>query len=237
MTRAAEPERALHIVQIGYDDSVFSDGAPSDTLKRQLQYGRELARLRPGSRMSVLMFTSRPRARAFQQENVVFVPVFPKGPSGLPRLYRALWAIHGDRRVDAIGTQTVYEDAWTALLFGKHRGINVVGQVHNDFFSPLARREMLGGGLIGRTRAALGSKLLRHLYAVRVVGRRSMDRMIAEGLHSNVHVIPVPVTMLGEAIDAETEADPKRPRVLFVGRLVAEKNLEEWLRVGDTGCR
>jgi glycosyltransferase involved in cell wall biosynthesis len=230
MRRAVDPQRALHIVQIGYDDSVFREGAPSDTLKRQLGYGRTLDGLHPGSRMSVLMFTGDGKARAFRQGNVAFVPVHPKGPLGLLALYRTLAAVHQEAAIDAVATQTVYEDAWIALLFGKRRGINVVGQVHNDFFSPIARRAMLGGGLLGRARAAMGSSQLRNLHAVRVVGKRVRDRMTSEGLHGNVHVIPVPVTMQAPAGESAQE-EMGRPRVLFVGRLVEEKNLEDWLRV------
>jgi glycosyltransferase involved in cell wall biosynthesis len=230
MTRDADPQRALHIVQIGYDDSVFREGAPSDTLKRQLGYGQTLAGLRPGSRMSVLMFTSDGGARPFRQGNVAFLPVRPKCPLGLIALYRALATLHRSVTIDAVATQTVYEDAWIALLFGKRRGIDVVGQVHNDFFSPIARREMLGSGPLGRARAALGVMLLRHLHAVRVVGRGVRDRMVAEGLHGNVHVVPVPVTMRVPAIE-DGDGEASGPRILFVGRLVEEKNLEDWLRV------
>jgi glycosyltransferase involved in cell wall biosynthesis len=180
--------------------------------------------------MSVLMFTNSAAARAFQQENVAFLPVRPKGPMGLIILYRTLAALHRQTAIDVVATQTVYEDAWVAMLFGSRSGARVVGQVHNDFFSPIARREMLGAGPLGRARATTGAMLLRRLHAVRVVGKRVRDRMIAEGVHGNVHVIPVPVTMQASA-GAENGGEPERPRVLFVGRLVEEKNLEDWLRV------
>lgn len=231
MIPAIERGRALHVVQIGYDDSVFNRDAASDTVVRQLLYGRALDELRPGSRLSVVMFTNRPEASPYRQDNVVFIPVRPKGPLGLLSLYGSLGALHREQPVDAIATQTVYEDALVALVFGKPRSIQVVGQVHNDFFSPVARREMLGGGLLGKLRSALGSVALGRLDAVRAVGARTRKRMVSEKLNGNVHVIPVPVTMLLDANGEAPELEPEKARVLFVGRLVTEKNLEEWLSV------
>jgi glycosyltransferase involved in cell wall biosynthesis len=222
--------RPLHVVQIGSDDTVFADDAPSDTLRRQLWYARELARQRPGSRMSVLMFTGSSAIRRFQLENAVFVPVRATMPHELPKLYTALASLHRERSIDVIATQTIYQDAWIAMLFGWRNGIPIVGQIHNDIFSPFAQRGAKSCGPFRKARHAVGMRLIKKLYAVRVVGRRIRDRMLAEGIHSRVYLAPAPVTM-ASGVAAEPEDGRQGGRVLFVGRLVAEKNMNAWLRV------
>ena len=228
--RSSSLPRPLHVVQVGYDDTVFADAAPSDTLPRQLRYARELERQRPGSQMSVLMFTGKPAACSFRRENALFVPVHATRPHEIPKLYTALASLHRERPIDVIATQSIYQDAWVALLFGWRHGIRVIGQVHNDIFSPIARREATGHGLLGRARHGLGMLVIRRLYAVRVVSQRVRIRMLAEGIHPNVQLMPVPITMAPPRWLGDSEGSPGA-RVLFVGRLVAEKNLDAWLRV------
>lgn len=218
--------RALHLVQIGHDDSVFVENAPSDTRRRQIEYGEELERQRPGSRMSVLIFTADSTARRFENANVVFIPI-PR--RGLTALFARLNALHRECPIDVIATQTIHAEAWLALLFGALNDVNVVGQIHYDIFSAAARQEVLGGGIFGGLKYALSLRLMRRMVAVRVVGQRIRERILAEGLHANVYVLPVPVTMVVRE-NAEERITPA-PRVLFVGRLIAAKNLYLWLQV------
>lgn len=225
--------RPLHVVQVGYDDSVFTENAPSDTLQRQVGYGRELARQRPGSRMTVIMFTNRSNARKFQQESVVFVPVHGIRTHELPRLFPCLVSLHKQRPIDVIATQTIYYDAWIALLFGRLHGINVIGQVHYDFFTATSGVGAQGGGLLNRARAGLGLRMMRHLFAVRVVSQKVRDRMLAENLHPNVQVVGIPATIALPA-DLERQLDSPKFSVLFVGRLIPVKNLNVWMQVAAT---
>lgn len=217
--------RPQHIVQVGYDDSVFRADAPSDTTVRQLLYGRVLQEIRPGSRLSLLTFTANADAKRFERENVVFIPVLTPRCRDRGRLYGALTALHRERPIDVVATQTIYEDAWIAKLFGKRYRIPTVEQVHFDIFSDEAIRAEMGGGIFGRARAALGLRLMRRSHAVRVVSRALEDGIRKRNLHWNVRNIPVPVTM-----DAAEGAGAGR-RVMFVGRLVAAKNVGDWMRV------
>ena len=47
----------VHIVQIGSDDSVFQPVGYSDTLSRQLIYGRKLYEKHPQSLLSIIIHT------------------------------------------------------------------------------------------------------------------------------------------------------------------------------------
>ncbi len=222
--------RPLHVVQVGYDDSVFAQNAPSDTLQRQVGYGRELAGQRPGSRMTVIMFTNRSDARRFQQENVVFVPVHGKRTHELPKLFPCLVSLNRERAIDVIATQTIYYDAWIALLFGRLHRINVIGQAHYDFFTANTWVGAHGGGLLSRARRSLGLHMMHHLFAMRVVSKRVMTRMLAEKLHDNVHLVGMPAT-IPPPPELERQLDAPKSTVLFVGRLIPVKNLDLWMQV------
>lgn len=225
------PNRSLHIVQVGFDDTLFMPNAPSDTLARQLRYGRELDRRCPGSRMSVVMLTNSAAAQRFERENVTFVPVVASRLRRPIGLYRQLSTLHREQPLDVISTQTIHLEAWTALWFARRHGANVIGQVHYDLFSPIAQRDVLGQGLRGRAYYLISLWMLRHMFAVRVVGRRVREQLLAKGLHRNVCVIPVPVTM-GPCTAADPAPAPNNC-VLFVGRLDFPKNVEEWLTIAQ----
>lgn len=214
----------MHIVQISYDDSVFAERAPSDTRARQTGYGDYLVRRRPGSRLTFLALTGRADAHAFSAGPVRFQPVAGRGPLRWLRLFLTLLGLE---RPDVIAAQTIFFDAWVALAAGGLRRVPVVGQIHFDLYAPEAQAENLGPGWAGRWRLAAGLRLMRRLRAVRVVGRRLKDRLLAEGRHSRIAVIPVPVTFVPAA------PAPAEARVLFVGRLAAQKNLAGWLAVAE----
>ena len=214
----------MHVVQLGYDDSVFRIGAPSDTLKRQLDYGRVLAELRPGAQMTFLAFSRNRGARAFQRENVRFVPVLGSRLTQPIALIRALAAIHRRQPIDVVSSQSPFEDGWATLAFGKAYRIPTVAQIHFDIFSPFAAR---GGRFpaLSRARTALGIRSLRHYTAIRCVGHGIKRAIVDRGLHHAVSVIPVPVTMTPK------ERDPNPSRVLYVGRLDPQKRMRDWLHV------
>jgi glycosyltransferase involved in cell wall biosynthesis len=230
---ASTPGRALHVVQIGFDESVFHRNAPSDTLHRQLEYGRELDRQRPGSRLSFVIVTQDPTADEFHQENVTFIPLSGSRWQRLLRLYKQLNVLHGQHVIDVITTQTIHWEAWVALLFGKRYHVPIVGQIHYDLFSPHASRQMMGSGIYQWLYSGLSRGALRRMAAVRVVGQRIRDRLVASGLNRNVHALPVPVTMTMTMTLPTRDADPgsEVDQVLFVGRLAPEKNMDAWLQV------
>ena len=219
----------LHIVQIGSDDTVFQADAPSDTLRRQIDYARELARRRPGSCMTVIMLTYMRSARTIEQEGLRIVPVVGSRLSRWPKLYGLLQRLHAARPIDVITTQTVHTDAWVALWFGARHTTPVVGQIHYDLFAPSAQHERLGRGMLGGLRQAISVRLLRRMAAVRVDGGEIAPRLRAAHVQ-NVAVIPIPVTM---ALDPMTKRRSPEPLVLFVGRLAPQKNLGLWLRVAQ----
>ena len=236
---AARPA-ALHVVQVGFDDSVFSTAAASDTAARQEGYGLALDELAPGSTLSLVSVTSStaPHVRRFTRGNVSFVPAHVPRLRDLPRaLYRTLVALDAERRIGVVAAQTVQEDGWVTLAFARRRGVPAVGQVHYDLFSPHARAELFGGSAYGRLRYRASLVALRRFDALRVVGERLRVRLQRDGYRGRLEVLPVPVTLGNDGGDLATggtgDADARGdgPIVLFVGRAVPQKNLDAWLAV------
>ncbi len=218
----------VHILQISYDDSVFDPAAPSDTRARQADYARRLAAQRPGSTMTLVVVTRRAGLRPLTADGVTWRPVTGWGPVRWLWVLRVLWRLARTAQPCVIAAQTLFGDAWVALICKWLTGARVIGQVHFDLFSPIAQRDQLGGGWRGRLRLRLALAALRHLDAVRVVGRRLQQQLQAHPGCPPVQVIPVPVTLA-----APPAAAPAGERVLFVGRLAPEKNLTAWLAVAQ----
>lgn len=222
----------IHVVLVGSDDTVFRHDATSDTLERHIGYARELDRLRPGSRLTYAVLTNSPGAKRFEKNNAVFLPVRGGRIGRLVSLYRTLAALYRERSIDVISTQSIFDEAFVALIFKRIYGPPVVGQAHFDFFNSFAIKDSVGRGLAGRLRLAIGMKAITRMAAVRVVGSDIGKRILSLGLNRNVHVLPVPVTMESDpAPRREEEPCACRRSVLCVARLVPQKNLHDWLRV------
>jgi glycosyltransferase involved in cell wall biosynthesis len=219
----------LHVVQIGYDDTVFLRAAPSDTRVRQALYAALLAERRPGSRLTLLVLARRTPAAAVEEGALACIAVTGPRPLRAVTLLGRLLALHRRRRIDVLAPQTVFTDGWIALAFAAMTGVRVVGQLHFDLFSPWARGAELGAGLWGwRRRLAL--RLLHRFDELRVVSRHLAAEIRARELNPRVSVVPVPATMPASS-PAASSVDAQVRTVLYVGRLAAQKNLSRWLRV------
>jgi glycosyltransferase involved in cell wall biosynthesis len=227
--------KPLHIVQVGYDDSVFVADAPSDTRLRQKLYAQLLAERRPGSRMTLLILTHQSGYQPAHDGLVTYLPVTGWAVLRPLRLFGQLFALHREQKIDVIAAQTIFTDAWIALAFAAFTQAKVVGQIHMDVFSPLVHAPIGGRGMSGSTplRVKVGLRLMRRLKVVRVVSQHLRSEILARGLHSNVVVVPVPVTMLATPPSSLQHTEAGTRRVLYVGRLAAEKNLWRWLRVAQ----
>ena len=227
-----------HILQFGYDDSVFRAGSKSDTLSRQVAYGEVLERLRPDSVVTIVIVTQLKTATAFTRENVTFIPFCEDRRrwakiAAWYRLYRLFHQIDCRRRVDVLTTQTVHDESWIALLFGKFNDRPVIGQVHYDIFSPHVKA-FLASGLIGKVRYAALLKGLKWFTGLRVVGKGIAREVIRRNANHRVHVIPVAMPMI---LKRPVSVIRRSLTVLFVGRLVEQKDMKTWLDVAELVAR
>ncbi|OGS34443.1 MAG: hypothetical protein A2293_15255, partial [Elusimicrobia bacterium RIFOXYB2_FULL_49_7] len=227
-----------HVVQVSLDDTVFDKSMPSDALKRQLSYGKELTSLYPTTIMTLIVLTEKRDIVQFTHDNVTFIPLYCKRPVHiLSRLPKMLASINKTDPISVISAQTVHEDGWVSLVFGKLNHIPVIGQIHYDIFSPSAQKEVMGRGISGTIRKYVTFLLLQRYAALRVVGQRVAQQLRERGMHTNVHVIPVPVTIQYDGNPTAKITSPSNPRVLFVGRLIPAKRIDVWLAVASRIAR
>jgi glycosyltransferase involved in cell wall biosynthesis len=229
-----------HIVQIGSDDTVFTVGLDSEFVQRQVKYGEISAGFQPDSLIDIIIFTREKDAETIQVNNVRFNPLIVdlRGWSKFKawyHLYSMLNSLERERHIDVLTTQTAHDEAWVALLFAKRRKCASVGQIHYDIFNAYAVAPFKRS-YTGRIRYALMLRFLKHFTAIRVVSKGIAREIESRNLHHNVRVLPVYMGMI---------ADQRRPKasysenkkVLFVGRLVEQKNLEFWIGVAELVVR
>jgi glycosyltransferase involved in cell wall biosynthesis len=224
----------VHIVQLSTDDSVFVGSAGDEPRRRQISYAQILRRHHPGSRITMLVFTRNGTNKPLSMDGITFVPLHYRGglvrfSAKLGALYRALIDVNRCRRIDVLTFQAPDEAAWLVRLFARSRAIPVVAQLHYDFFSKAARSDVFGRGPTGLLRAGLAGLLLKRCAALRVVGLRTAEHARNWGVRSPIEVLPVAVQMVAGSHTGKPRT--RERRVLFVGRLVPQKNLEQWLAV------
>lgn len=228
-------ENPCHIVQISSDDSAFSLGNSSEFVQRQIVYGQLLEQMRSDSMITIIILTQISNAKAFRVGNVTFQPLVVK-LAGLSKmkawyaLYKSLEHIHRKQPINVITTQTVHDEAWAALLFAKRQRCPIVGQIHYDIFNPNAKGT-IAYNRAGRVRYAMALKCLKHFTAIRVVGSGIAKTIQAQGLHKNVVVLPVAMSLFNQAKPLENSH--RESKVIFVGRLVEQKNLPMWLDIAE----
>lgn len=217
-------------MQVGWDTSLLTAGAPSDARIRQRHYARLLGEKRPGSHMTIVVVGATATSEPFHDGNLSVVPLVGRW-AGVVRLQRALSSLAARDPISVIATQSPFEEAWAALAFSRRR-VPLIAQVHFDLTTDAA----LPAGaqlraVLGRLRRRAAERLLVRCAAVRTVtpGMATHIRALGAG---DVRCIPVPIPDLDAlASVAGASRDPDAPRVLFVGRLAPEKNLPLWLEV------
>ena len=221
----------IHVVQISYDETLAAGTAVSEAMERQATYARQLAKLLPGSQVTILLLTRDQNVGGQAVDNLAIRPILYRSWLTIPFVVRrALRSLHANDPIAVVTTQTTHEDGIGALLFRRQTRVPVIAQVHYDCFDRSARAHVLGGGLSGALRWQLSRSCYQRYDAIRVVARLTAAQLAERGWHTNIHVIPVPVALIAEA-PIPRFAPTKAPQVLYVGRLAPEKRLDRWLRV------
>lgn len=219
----------MHVVQTSVDPALLSAARHEEAVQRQLGYLAEIQRHEPAARMTMVVLQPRATGAARDFGDLRIIPLEPGRFSSLA-LFRGLEQLHRNSPISVVTTQRVYREAYGALAFGARRQVPVVGQVHFDIFNAAAQRDNFGTGVRGWINQRLAFRALHRFTKVRVVGRRIGAEMVQRGLARSdaVYLAPVPVPMLAGVVHSSNHTEP---RVLFVGRLVYQKNLRCWLEI------
>lgn len=222
----------MHVLQFGTDAALILEDGDGEALDRQLSYARELALRVPTGRVSILVLAAIESAVHRRLENLEIIGVPCRGYKRLWHIARHMAAIHRSTPVDLITVQNVWdENSWLALLFSRLWRIPCIAQIHTDCFSAEFEREFARGAT-GVVRQWIWPRLLPAYSGFRTVGERIKASLVRRGITANrVAVVPVPMQIITEA--KRTAGMGRRPEVLFVGRLVEQKNLPGWLAVAE----
>lgn len=217
----------LKVLILGRDTDVFSSagGAPNDTHERHVRYVKELLRRRPGSEVRIIVHSRRPDGKRFEEPipGMRIYGTFSRTRLGCPidmarlmrRFAREGWV------PDVVSCQTGYEEAPLALLLAD-KSSRIQVQVHADFFGESYTR----GTLVQRLQHAVIRRSLRRCDQARVVSTDLARSVIENGDIDASRVAVAPVPNVFDAMPHRP--DPSRPVVLFVGRLVPQKDLGLW---------
>lgn len=215
--------RPYHIVQISMDESLFESDRDDAPLTRQKRYAQLLAERMPGSRLSIIVLAQRPERSRLIADNLQ-ITAMPYGITGLLGLYRQLRHLHREAPIDVITTQNIFLETALALVFARLNGCRVIGQLHYDAFSLVEL-----GTWKGRLKLQVFRLLAPYLFAIRTVGQRIARSILQYGIMTRAYVIPVPAYAVSGSGHCLPSANGKR--VLYVGRLVPQKGLEDWLTI------
>jgi len=225
----SKADKPVHIVQVSFDSDVFNEQASQDSRERQLGYARYLSSKLAGNKLTNLVIVNREYARE-KLENLELVSCNCARLRTSYRLFMKLKGIHNADPIHVITTQNIDGHCLWAALFGRLHRVPVVGQIHDDIASPIARKANYSD-VYGRWYERVIWLALRMFDGIRTVNQSAKRFLRDKGYRGDITVLPVPSTFL----DGRADHDSQRvratvPRVLFVGRLVPFKNMECWLQ-------
>lgn len=233
----------LRLLVLGKDQTLFEGGSdvPSDTRGRHIRYAEVMRSILPEESEIRIVTYSTTKSRYRFDDAAPGLKIF-----GTCSRHRAAYVadaalivrqmLKSGWRPTAITTQTPWEEGLYGALLARWLGVRFLPQLHFDLFSPDWRAERF----MNRWRFQLGKRILRSGTRVRTVSKPLRDKLIDSGVEAaRIDVIPVGVRFEQSVLTvdaAKAALHPElvgHPVVLFVGRLVASKNLRLWLDVAS----
>lgn len=235
-------DRALKVLSLGKDPTIFAAAngtTTGDARHRHIFYAQRLAERAPGSEMRVVTYTRRGAGQLLDKPSAHLTLYGTDSRSRATYVFdlkKRLRAVLADGwRPDVITSQEPWEEGLVAQGLARRCAARDVPQLHFDIMSDRWRSESALNGI-------------KRLLARRVVTRAAHVRVVSEPLKrslidrwgvdaARISVTPVGVNFRRSALSREEsrrrlDATLTDERVvLFVGRLVAAKNLTLWLEV------
>ena len=230
----------MQVLMIGLDSSILRESAdaPGDTRDRHIRYAAALKRREPEGQLTMVVRT--PRGSGADPVLVSDGLVAHSVPC--PRwaftyaARRALAPIVEERRFDLVTTQTPFDDGLVGLWLKRKYGIPLNVQMRSSFIDVPNRINQRP--IVYRVLNTIGKSVLRRADTVRVISDGEKARLagkfpdIAENIHVlhplvNTHIFTSPITVEeSDRVRSELRRSglEEAPYVLYVGRLMEEKN-------------
>lgn len=218
-----------HVCQISKETNLLSGNKESEPYLRQCDYLQTLREKAGQDAEITIIVLSRDNKQISIHDNglnIIAVPASFK--FRYIGIFSTLSKINKSLPIQVLTTQAPFDEAWTTLLFGKMYNIPVIAQIHFDIFDKNAIAQILGEGIRGKIRFAIFKKTIKYHTKIRVVGNRITKNLIdkCSCTLDQIVLLPVMVPLLNQKIEFTKTNDFNTPfRVLFVGRLVSQKNL------------
>jgi glycosyltransferase involved in cell wall biosynthesis len=217
----------MHICQISKDVNIFV--RDSEPFNRQLEYMTILKKkTNEHAKMTIIVLNKYPKERIELDNGLSIVRVSSSFLSRFLGLFFVLLRIQRNESIDALTSQSPIDEGWITLLFGKIFKIPVIAQIHFDIFNKYAIKQTLGEGIRGTIRFYLFKKTIKYFSKIRVVGKRITKQLLeqCDCTIDQIVLLPVMVPLLYNSKHTlPKNQDDTKFNVLYVGRLVAQKNL------------
>lgn len=215
------------VLSVGTDRAILEKSG--EPYFRQVAYSKLIKR--KGYHYCIIILTKDKNCEPIVTPELSVIPIVNSIYNRYIGVFFKVWWLNSKSKIVTITTQSPSDYAWPILLFSRLFKISFVGQIHYDIFSPFAINDVFGSSVIGRIRYYFTKKSLQFHSAIRVVGKRIAATILEKGIidQERLKVIPVMVPMLDKVIQIGVEKS--NPSILFVGRLVEQKNLRLWLDV------
>ena len=219
----------IHILQVSKDVQLLNDKRNNEPYQRQLEYLRAIREMRgEDCEMTILVLSRKSKLSSFQDNGLNIVSVSASFWYRFIGIFLTVYRINRKLPIRVLTTQAPIDEGWLVLLFGKMFNIPVIAQIHFDIFDDNAIIQILGEGIRGRVRFAIFKRTIKYHKKIRVVGRSIAKNLSVQCCctEEQISLIPVMVPLLnGDSGISRNKLVNEPFRILFVGRLVPQKNL------------
>jgi glycosyltransferase involved in cell wall biosynthesis len=213
----------LSVLSLGYARGVW-EGPGAEDYRRLMAYARRLSALH----VVTHSYKAHRLERCWLAPNVEAIPTDARGKlHSVLRMWGIAWSVLRHHRVDVIQAQDPVPTGLLGLVLGRLFRV----PVNVGVFGPNPYdAHWLRAHWTHQLQAPMARLVLRLAQGVQVDGRLTAERLIAAGL-DHVRVKPMVPTNIKEFFGLERPAERAVTRLLYVGRLVRQKNLDLLLDV------
>jgi glycosyltransferase involved in cell wall biosynthesis len=226
-----------HICQISKETILLNGNEKSEPYLRQSEYLSSFKR-KVGKEgvMTIVVLTKDIKTKEINDGDLNIIAIPASFWARFVGVFFTLYRIHKSQPISVLTAQAPIDEGWITLLFGKIFRIPVIAQIHFDIFDKNAIIQILGEGIRGKIRFAIFKRTIKYHTKIRVVGSRIIKNLLEKCSCTiqQIVLLPVMVPLLNKEIQFIKSNESNSPfKVLFVGRLVAQKNLFFLLKIAS----
>jgi glycosyltransferase involved in cell wall biosynthesis len=226
-----------HIFQISKDTSLLNGNKKNESYQRQLDYLNNLKeKAGQDAKMTIIVLARNSKKSSNSDNGLNIVAISASFWVRFFGIFFTIYKINKSTPITVLTTQAPIDEGWTTLLFGKIFRIPVIAQIHFDIFDKMAMSQILGEGIKGKIRYTIFKNTIKYHTKIRVVGNSIVKNLVdkCSCTPEQIILLPVMVPLLNNIIEFAKNNNSNKPfRVIYVGRLVEQKNLLFLLKIAS----